>query len=410
MTAQEYSSNFNPDILDRDKASAEVNSPEVNSLKKLPNRFLNFILISVPNSLREPTIFAAIITIFAASVTSAITQGVQTEDGRQKALNDYVNGMRELIASEQIDRSNPQMTADLQDSRTFLVMRELDGDGDRKGQILRFLHETCLIRTAIALERCATLSSSDEGLSFEAQKLKLKVLHDKLQDAQVTLSGINLNGVVLEDAWVPNMDLQGAYMKGANLEKADLRGANLTGADITPNPEEGFWRKFFLTEGMLKLFPIDPVEANLKSARLNWANLTNANLTNADLTRANLRGTDLSNSDLTGVKLEKAIYDSGTKLPSLTEEQQKQMIKIEPGAVLVQADLSNQDLSGADLQNAKLTGANLARANLVNARLAGANLAGADLEQAKLEGVVFCQTIMPDGTVNNRDCRNANGL
>ena len=33
-----------------------------------------------------------------------------------------------------------------------------------------------------------------------------------------------------------------------------------------------------------------------------------------------------------------------------------------------------------------------------------ANLAEADLSDAKLDGATFCNTTMPDGTINNRDC------
>jgi hypothetical protein len=39
------------------------------------------------------------------------------------------------------------------------------------------------------------------------------------------------------------------------------------------------------------------------------------------------------------------------------------------------------------------------KANLCDADLRGAELNGADLTKAK-----FCQTTMPDGTLNNRDC------
>jgi uncharacterized protein YjbI with pentapeptide repeats len=67
-------------------------------------------------------------------------------------------------------------------------------------------------------------------------------------------------------------------------------------------------------------------------------------------------------------------------------------------------DLSNADLTGADLTIVYLQRANLADANLQSAFLSGADLTGAILTGADLTGATFCDTIMPDGTINNSDC------
>ena len=62
---------------------------------------------------------------------------------------------------------------------------------------------------------------------------------------------------------------------------------------------------------------------------------------------------------------------------------------------------------GADLRNSRLTGAFLRDADLRNAKLDGADLTRADLTGAKLEGaslvgVVWRDTVCPDGS-NSRD-------
>jgi hypothetical protein len=62
--------------------------------------------------------------------------------------------------------------------------------------------------------------------------------------------------------------------------------------------------------------------------------------------------------------------------------------------------------ASADLRNARLTGTYLRDVNLRNARLdgadfTGADLTGADLEGASLIGVVWSNTICPDGTDSN---------
>ena len=79
------------------------------------------------------------------------------------------------------------------------------------------------------------------------------------------------------------------------------------------------------------------------------------------------------------------------------------------GADLTGADLFSADLASADLRRANLTDANLAGADLFQADLQGADLTGADLsfadlEEARLDGATFCNTTMPDATVNSESC------
>jgi len=79
------------------------------------------------------------------------------------------------------------------------------------------------------------------------------------------------------------------------------------------------------------------------------------------------------------------------------------------------ADLREADLSQAVLSQAKLVGANLHRirlqgADLTNADLTDANLYGIDLREAITENTLFekaklCNTILPDGKVEYRDCK-----
>ena len=95
-----------------------------------------------------------------------------------------------------------------------------------------------------------------------------------------------------------------------------------------------------------------------------------------------------------------------------------------PYCVLLEANLSGADLSdaglcranlfGANLSGANLTGADLRGANLIKTNLSGADLSGANLSQvnlthANLSGTVlkdvfYCNTLMPDGTIENAEC------
>jgi len=83
-------------------------------------------------------------------------------------------------------------------------------------------------------------------------------------------------------------------------------------------------------------------------------------------------------------------------------------------ADLRNADLRFSSLKDADLRRALLHHANLENANLMGTHLEDADLSGADLKNADLkyasvghntlERTLQCNTVLPDGTVSNRDC------
>lgn len=75
------------------------------------------------------------------------------------------------------------------------------------------------------------------------------------------------------------------------------------------------------------------------------------------------------------------------------------------GANFTDAELSGANLESADLQDAILSRTNLSGANLDGANLRGANLQDAVLAGTSLDRAVLCQTTLPDGTVDNRDCQ-----
>ena len=62
-------------------------------------------------------------------------------------------------------------------------------------------------------------------------------------------------------------------------------------------------------------------------------------------------------------------------------------------------------MSLANLGEADLRGADLSFANLRGADLSLANLSEADLSFADIKETIFCETIMPDDTTNNSDCK-----
>jgi len=190
---------------------------------------------------------------------------------------------------------------------------------------------------------------------------------DALQD--LNEDHIDMSAAPLAEAYLRYVQLPRAILNEANLTKADLTGANLTGIEL--------------------------IEAKLIETKLIGTDLAGADLAEADLT----------NADLTQIE-----QISRTKLPlplsNIANLGMYRYIRSTnlTGADLTWANLTNADLTGANLTNADLTEANLTNADLTNANLTLANLTGANLSEDNWRKAKFCQTTMPDGTLNNRDC------
>jgi len=211
------------------------------------------------------------------------------------------------------------------------------------------------------------------------------------------LSGLDLSGILLNEAslWyaylegsnLSNAQLERAALRGAQLEGADLTGANADGADLQGAHLEGanLSKAQLKKAGLLKahlgkaVLPDAHLEgAELEEAHLEWADLSGAYLKKAYLMRAHLEGANLSSARLEGAFLEDADL-TGARLVN---------------AHLKGADLQRADLRGANLYRARLQQANLNYAdlrgpetNLIKADMEGARLYAADLFQANIEGV-----------------------
>ena len=292
-----------------------------------------------------------IITGIGAYLTTSITSQLQAGDTRQKNLTDYFNSMKELTVSNQINRQNGEDLRHLKRSRTFWMLREVDGQ--TKGLIVRFLHESKL----------ASRHKSKLHLEHPCRYFSRSELHHSL-----SLSGADLREIVLSNAWLPCIDLKGAYIQDANLERSNLRYANLKEISLGIPPDSSkkeWWSKLIQPWKLLE----KNQETSLKRVNLRGANLRGAILTGAD-PRLDIKG---------------AVYDSKTEIPpDLQDKFKKEAYYIRPFE-----DLSRVNLWGIDLGGAKLTGANLSDAilwktKLNNAILSHANLRNADLSHADL--------------------------
>ena len=165
------------------------------------------------------------------------------------------------------------------------------------------------------------------------------------------------------------LDLSNTFLPGAQLTRANLSEARLDGAVL-----------------------------GAPGTSLFEANLSKASLTGADLRAADLRAADLRKADLNGANLSGAYLNRA----NLSEADLNR-------ANLNRANLTGANLTGADLSEASLIGAYLSQADLSRANLSDADLNRADLNRASLNGAdlsgaIFCNTTMPDGTINDDDC------
>jgi uncharacterized protein YjbI with pentapeptide repeats len=148
-----------------------------------------------------------------------IAEGRAAED----ALQRYFDRMSELVLGKNLRESNQDDAVwAMARARTLAVLRSLDGN--RKGQIVMFLHEADLIGKVVREE-------SGERQVIEAIiDLRAADLGSAWLDG-ANLSGVYLSGADLRSAWLSDANLSDANLRGANLN-ADLSGANLSDADL----------------------------------------------------------------------------------------------------------------------------------------------------------------------------------
>ena len=173
--------------------------------------------------------------------------------------------------------------------------------------------------------------------------------------------------------------LDGSRFTGANLSSVNLQNTSLIG--VSSGGITGTNALLPLNWQLTAGYLVGP-SANLSNAQLANIDLNHAQLMYAQLAYSTLAGSNLAGSDLRGVDARGADLH-GTNFTSAT--------------------LMWSNLSWVNLSFANLSGANLSGAMLAGANFHGANLTGVDLTNADLTGVIWQNTICPDGT--NSDFR-----
>lgn len=253
-----------------------------------------------------------IITAIMASVAIPIVlnmisyqqEKAKDDNQRHEILSNYLDQMTELLLDKDNKLDNPSLKVEAQKlarARTLNTLRQLDGE--RKGQLLKFLYEAGLIG-----EYCQVDRKTLKPLSCQTSEMQIDLegarLNGTVFDPPVPLQGIDLTGALLLKA-----KLQGIYLAKANMQNAALTGADLSNAILADAQMDN-----------ANLAEANLVGAILPRAVLSGANLQSVKLEKADLSSADLQGADLRDADLTGVSFQganfkDALYNDKTNFP-----------------------------------------------------------------------------------------------
>jgi uncharacterized protein YjbI with pentapeptide repeats len=248
---------------------------------------------------------------FAWSAEQTSRDNRRTEETRQDTtLQTYLDQMSGLMLNKELLASRPDSPVRaVARTVTLGTLRRLDGD--RKGEVVRFL--------------------------VEAHLLDLK--HPRLRLDGADLSGVVLIGAHLEDVTLEGLTLNHADLRFAKLDRSNLEGANLENANL-----EG--------AGLYKanLFLAHLARANLDHAYLAGAKLSMADFSDAILVGASFESSDLQDARLDGADLTNAYFRNAfIEHTSFV------------GADLTYADLRETGFVAADLEGADLTSAVIER-------------------------------------------------
>ncbi len=288
-------------------------------------------------------------------------------------------------------------------TKTQTIMRELNSR--RKGLAVQFLKDANLIVHGLKFGNVSSIDDQDcesHAAGASEDHAVLSLANTNLRE--IFLANANLQAVELMDsdlraADLRNTDLTNAVLANTDLRGADLSAANLVGADLTGalliNTQ---LRGAGLTDATLKCSFLR--EANLEAADLRFASFRGSSMERANFWVADLQFADFTAAYLRSADFKDAYMD-GTILN---------------GADLREALLDYSYLPNAQFNGADLFGADLSNASFLEEQLSFDNDPGSDnynsdfrarnMEEARmaLQSAKLCNTIMPDGTVENRDC------
>lgn len=265
----------------------------------------------------------------AAEERAKVDRDIEKNRQQQKALEDYLDRMTELLLQANLRKSLPtDEIRSIARTRTLTILRNFNGV--RKSQLIQFLYESALIGKITengAFEEIIDLSFADlQYIELAYGKLdginlpKTNVRNSNFEYA--SLIGANFYLSDLDDSNFSYAKLMGANLHaglkrvnlvGANLEKANLKSATLYGAKLWHTTFKGanlqhanfIFKNLFLRD-----------KSNLEPATLMNVDFSDADLTNALISSNQLLGArSLSNTILPNGK----VFEEWRKTHSLKD-------------------------------------------------------------------------------------------
>jgi uncharacterized protein YjbI with pentapeptide repeats len=208
-------------------------------------------------------------------------EGVEKSRRAQESVKTYLGQLTTVFLDGNIKKQK-----ELQQvvrASTLALFLDPDLDGNRKGQVIRYLSELKLI----------------QGNFADKAKPYISLMGSPLQEANLTgsdLQGADLSGSILFKSFLFNVPLSGVNLSGANLEEANLMAAKILNANLSNT----YLQSSNLTGADLSKSNLK--NANLSGAVLFGANLSKANFTSTDFAEANLAGANFTEANLSKSK------------------------------------------------------------------------------------------------------------
>lgn len=147
---------------------------------------------------------------------------------------------------------------------------------------------------------------------------------------------------------------------------------------------------------------VDLIYLSAPSAVFFEVEITNLDLESANLTNANFSGSTLKRVDFLSSTLKNSNFSTAEINGTSFRESDLH------NAIFIRSTLTDVDFTQANLRSANFQGATLENSNFKNANIYKSNFKEVKISSThtkfELANSIICETVMPDGSICNRDC------
>ena len=179
------------------------------------------------------TLAVPILLLYVGDSLQRRSRDIAETNLREEALQGYLDRISELLLSSEVnslEKDHPMrdIIQDIMRTRTLTILRSLEGDGERKGSVIRFLADARLVRgyTQIDLSS-ANLSNTN---LIDANIDNVYTRYTNFNSANLAIASFIYSR--LSQANFSNANLENAKFHDAALKEPDFSNANLTNAKL----------------------------------------------------------------------------------------------------------------------------------------------------------------------------------